>query len=279
MNEVTVKPISLDNILSAAVRAPIAELNEFCSAQRASMAPAVLPNNKQEQWKYTDLTFLQQQKYAVTANAAPEFLSPEYFTKKNFSQNLIVFVNGAYAPALSKLTALPAGVIICPLSDALQKYPELVAAVYRDFDQHTDFFAKLNATAISEGLFLSVPKDCVIETPLQLLFLTTNAQSFVTAPRHLIQLGDNSVATLIAEYVTHDANNYFTNVVTDIFLNQNAQLNFYKIQTEASDAMHMASTFVTQHEHAIFKGYFFSTGGAFARDNLTIDQLGNSAIY
>lgn len=62
---------------------------------------------------------------------------------------------------------MEAGVIFCPLSEALEKYPDLVKQYLGSVVPHTDnFYAALNAAVFTEGSFVYVPKDTV--SPMEL---------------------------------------------------------------------------------------------------------------
>ena len=55
------------------------------------------------------------------------------------------------------------GVVFCPISEALERYPELVEKYMGSVVPHTDnYFAALNAAVFSEGSFVYVPKDTVL---------------------------------------------------------------------------------------------------------------------
>ncbi len=64
-----------------------------------------------------------------------------------------------------------AGVIFCPMSEAVQKHPELVRQYLGTVVPHTDnFFAALNSAVFSDGSFVYVPKDTVCPMELSTYF-------------------------------------------------------------------------------------------------------------
>lgn len=70
-----------------------------------------------------------------------------------------------------KKKLLDVGVVFCPLSEAVQEYPELVKAYLGSVVPHTDnFFAALNSAVFTEGSFVYVPKNTVCPMDLSTYF-------------------------------------------------------------------------------------------------------------
>ncbi len=66
-----------------------------------------------------------------------------------------------------KKTLLEAGVIFCPISEALQDYPELVRQYLGSVVPHSDnFYAALNSAVFSDGSFVYIPKG--VRCPMEL---------------------------------------------------------------------------------------------------------------
>ena len=62
---------------------------------------------------------------------------------------------------------MEAGVVFCPLSEALEKYQDLVKEYLGSVVPHTDnYYAALNSAVFTEGSFVYVPKDTV--SPMEL---------------------------------------------------------------------------------------------------------------
>ena len=60
-----------------------------------------------------------------------------------------------------------AGVIFCPISEALRDYPELIKTYLGSVVPHTDnFFAALNAAVFTDGSFVYIPKG--VRCPMEL---------------------------------------------------------------------------------------------------------------
>ena len=87
---------------------------------------------------------------------------------------------------------LEAGVVFCPLSEAIEKYPDLVKKYLGSVVPHTDnFYAALNAAVFTEGSFVFVPKDTVCPMELSTYF-RINTQDTGQFERTLIICEENS---------------------------------------------------------------------------------------
>src|SRR6185436_20032265 len=114
----------------------------------------------------------------------------------------LVFVNGRFAPEISHTPALPAGVVVLSLAEALARRPELVEP---HLGKHAAVdatpFTALNAAFIQDGAFVLVPAGLELETPVQFCFVTTADQrETVTHPRNLIVVEDKARAAVIESY-------------------------------------------------------------------------------
>src|SRR5262249_38158341 len=119
-------------------------------------------------------------------------------------------------------------------------------------------------------------KNTILDRPVHLLFLTV-ARDVTTMiyPRNIFLLEDNSRTVILEEHVTiEDCQKssavYYKNVVTQIMLEQNAQLDCYKLQRESLAGFHQALTRVNLAKDSQFSHHNISQGGQFGRDDLHV---------
>ncbi|NEO26498.1 MAG: hypothetical protein F6K03_06270 [Kamptonema sp. SIO4C4] len=132
-----------------------------------------MPNRKDEEWRFTDISELLGLKFQlppseeVTQDAIAPLILPEA------AQSHIVFVNGIYAPNLSDTSGLPEGVYAGNLSHLpLDNCYEAVKYIaYQDGDK--ELFTALNSTGFPDVAVLWANPNVVVETPIQILFITT----------------------------------------------------------------------------------------------------------
>ena len=91
-----------------------------------------------------------------------------------------------------KENLLKHGVVFCPFSEAVEKYPDLVKKYMGSVVPHTDnYFAALNSAVFTEGSFVYIPKDTICPMELSTYF-RINAEQTGQFERTLIICEENS---------------------------------------------------------------------------------------
>ncbi|MTJ53499.1 Fe-S cluster assembly protein SufD [Anabaena sp. UHCC 0253] len=231
---------------------------------------SVIPNTREEEWRFTDLSALKKVDFNLgTFNET----SVEDFVLPEVSQRL-VFVNGVYAPHLSNTENLPAGLIVGNL-DILPG--EVVREYLAQAEGEKEVFTALNTAALNDVAVVWVSKNVVVETPIHLLFVSVSGEfATISQPRVLVVAENNSQVTLIEEYISFSQNEgvYFTNGVTEIWVNENAQVSHNRIVREGAAAFHVGKTAVTQARYSRYHCNAVTVGGKISRHNLEILQTG-----
>ena len=173
-----------------------------------------LPTTSSEEWRFTnvrriaDTTFVSGHAVALTN----EELAPFNVTGSLGGWPTIVFVNGHYQAALSSVAELPDGVVVESLANVLSSSPgNPVVEQYlgKGADIHSDSaaFAALNTALFGDGVFVHVAANVVVESPIQVLFVTTprstdsdTTEYPMTHPRILIAAEENSELRLVENY-------------------------------------------------------------------------------
>ena len=237
---------------------------------------SVIPNTREEEWRFTDLSPLKQ----VTFNnleTIHELSLQDDFILPEVSQRL-VFVNGVYSPSLSNTENLTSGLIIGNL-DVLPG--EVIQEYLAQAEGAKEVFTALNTAALNDVAVVWVGKNVVVENPIHLLFISVSGESAtISQPRVLVVAESNSQVALIEEYTNHpDTENteeevYFTNSVTEIWVNENAQVSHNRIVREGEAAFHVGKTVVTQARCSRYNCNAVTVGGKISRHNLEILQTG-----
>ena len=231
---------------------------------------SVIPNTREEEWRFTDLSSLKQvdfklgmfQETSLESDILPEV-----------SQQL-VFVNGVYSPDLSNTENLPSGLIVGNL-DVLSS--EIVGEYLAQAEGAKEVFTALNTAALNDVAVVWVGKNVVVEKPIHLLFISVSGESAtISQPRVLVVAESNSQVTLIEEYIASSQNEgvYFTNSVTEIWVNENAQVSHNRIAREGAAAFHVGKTAVTQARYSRYSCNAVTVGGKISRHNWEILQTG-----
>ncbi len=226
------------------------------------------PTRRMEAWKHTDLSVLVRSSFerAVPSSVSTAAIQP--FVYDGCHQ--LVFVNGHWAPELSRVETLPKGCILGHLADALQEHQDLMEPYLGKVVSFEDrAFAALNTAFLEDGAFLYLRPGTVMEKPIHLLFISTaKDRATVSYPRTLVVAKANSQATIIESYVGLEGS-YFTCPVTEIAVDENATVDHYKVQREHLKAFHLATMQVQLGRNSKFSSLSVALGGALARTDLS----------
>src|SRR5699024_11415351 len=100
----------------------------------------------------------------------------------------LVFVNGTYSEKHSSTEALATDVTIGNIAQLAADKNELLA---KHLDNHTNFdgdiFSSFNKAFLKDGVFIHIPEETEVDTPIHLLFLQTDAEeTYFTTSRSVI---------------------------------------------------------------------------------------------
>lgn len=225
------------------------------------------PTRHHEDWKYSSLdSFLKQSFYTLE----PEATSVEPLPYDRQLGHCCSMVNGQVSCLDELKQALPAGVLVMPLSQALLEHVDQVKPYLNQILRVQHAFQALNTAMLSEGLFIYVPAGICLTTPIVISHVQDKANQAVNS-RHLIVLESGSSACVIEDYQGDSEKPYFTNAITEVHLEANAALCHYKIQRESKQAYHLGHIAVQQAAGSEFNNHLFSVGGQWVRSDISID--------
>ncbi|WP_323787602.1 Fe-S cluster assembly protein SufD [Psychroserpens sp.] len=234
------------------------------------------PSKRDEAWKYTSLNSILKHDYSVfpkTENALEYSDIKKYFIH-DIDSYKIVFIDGKYSSHLSQTTH--DGIDVCLMSAALSK-PKYRILIENYFNKAAtkDSLTSLNTAFSQEGAYIHIPKNKVVEKPIQILhFSTGNESALMLQPRNLIVVDENSHVQIIERHQSLTDNPVLTNSVTEIFTNKRAIVDYYKIQNDNQNASLIDNTFVKQKRESHASVHTFSFGGKLTRNNLNFFQNG-----
>lgn len=240
-----------------------------------------LPTKRDEEWRFTDLSGLMAVHFQAPLPVKVQelALAPLVLPEAGYR---VVLVNGVYAPHLS--TVEQAGILVVGnLSQLPEKYRERLELYLAKHPSNNEVFAAINTAGLTDAAVVWLPKNTKIETPIHLLFLSIAAEaSVISQPRCLVVAEAGSSATLIEYYSTLDslgcpgssAGTYFANAVTEIWLEDNAEIVHIRVQREASQAFHIGKTALAQARNSRYTGYAICLGAVLSRHNWEVLQTG-----
>jgi Fe-S cluster assembly protein SufD len=239
------------------------------------------PTTKNEDWHFTSVGPIIEAAFlpnpAPGGNVKPQDLEAFTFGAKDWPT--IVFVNGVFAPALSSLDALPEGVKVYDLASAVRDGDPVVERYLSKFAEYElSSFTALNSAFVNDGAVVRIAKEFDVDRPVHIIFIADAiAARTQSNPRTLIIAERHSKATVIESYVSSSEASYFTNAVTEVLLEDGANLSHLKIQRESPRAFHVGTIEAEQKRDSHYQSFSFSTGGALTRTNIYTKLNGEGA--
>ena len=238
------------------------------------------PTRKDEAWKYTSINGLVRNDYALF----PKFENTIELkkVKKYFLYEIdtykVVFIDGVYSPFLSNTTH--DGLDVCLMSAALSKskYRKLIDSYFNKAANTNDSLTALNTSYTQEGAYIYIPKNTVAEKPIELIhFSTGKEKSLWLQPRNLIVVEKNAQVQILERHQSLKPHDVVTNSVTEIYAEQDAFLDYYKIQNDLQTASLIDNTYISQQKNSNVRMHTFSLGGKLTRNNLNFYLNGTNA--
>jgi Fe-S cluster assembly protein SufD len=257
-------------------------LRDLREAGISRFAEVGFPSTKDERWRFTSVEPITRSPYALAAPGKPadaRELVAALALGEPAARLLAVYVNGRFAPDLSSVEGAPKGVVIGGLAAAVAHQPEIVRQhLGRHAIADGNPFTALNAGFVADGAFVHVRRNVVLEQPIQLIFVSIgSAPAAVTHPRNLVVVDEGAQASVIEEYVGIGSRPYWTNVVTELVVGDNAVANTYRIQRERDDAFHTATTQSWQGRSSVLTSVTLAFGARLSRHDINAKLDGEGA--
>ena len=230
-----------------------------------------IPNRKHEEYKYLNIDLILKSEFAsinskIAVNGQIE--------RAQFLKNTIVAMveNGVFVNTSSNSKNLPNGLTICSLAEASKNHKQIFEKHYTKYaDINSDAFIALNTAMAEDGVFIHVSKGAVIEDTIQIIHLSRTKENAVIHPRNLIVVDENAQVKIIESFETIDSKaKTFSNALTEIFVDRNANVEHYKVQDENQLGYLLNTTQVVQKKQSLFSTHTFTLSGSLVRNNLNI---------
>lgn len=224
------------------------------------------PTTRKEAWKYTRVGRIA----SIRARKNPGSLSsvPAAFMIDESALTLI-FENGKLNTEISGLE-LPAGLTIKALSACT---PEELSTLGKNVKLESEPFNALNTVYMHDGLYIRIADKVQIGKTIQIIHIISGDAS-VSNVRHFIHCGKFAEASVIQGYFSSNAEGSFTNVITEVEVEDNGNLTIDKIQYESEGNFHVATEQIAQAKDSTFTINTLTLNGTLVRNNLNIEVNG-----
>ena len=213
------------------------------------------PTTKDEEWKYTSLKKVIANEYSIENKG--EIIDSSIIEKYSLGlKNKIIFSDG-------KLINTP---IIKGVN--INDFSEFESA-------NTDSILQLNKALSQNGFTISVDKNTVLESPIEILFFSTTINGF-SQYRNQISIGENSEVKFIERLQNLNNSASFVNHFTQINCAKNTKVEYNKIQNNTAESQLIDTVNVYQEQDSTCNINTLIFGGSFIRNNLNFEQNGSN---
>lgn len=235
-----------------------------------------------EPWKYTNVGPIADADFrlpkASQANVALQDIQAIAPWQDDWTT--LVFVNGQYSESLSNVNLGDSRIQVSTLAEAIKSGSGIVKKhLGKQTSEEEDGFIALNTAFIDDGAVVHIPEGTTSGSVLHILFVATDSsEPTVSHPRVLVVAGPSSKTTLLESFVGLGESRYFTNAITEIVLEEGAELEHHRLMLESEQAFHIGVARVHQDESSVYKSKVFEKRVGLGRFDLydSIDGPGVS---
>lgn len=228
-------------------------MNEIRDCEFEKFCRLGFPDNSDENYPYTDLQKPFEQEYGLNIKRLRTDYNPQEIFRCNINgignyNYLIVnddFIENPQQPDL------PKGIVVGSLKTICEQQPELVAPYFaRLTDKKNDSLIAFNGAFAQDGFFMYIPDNVIFDKPIQLINLMRASANLMANSRNLIVVGKNAKAQMLVCEHTAGEVHYFANRVTEIFVNENADFQYYALENSQQDFANFSSVLIEQKENS-----------------------------
>lgn len=242
-----------------------------------------IPTKRDEEWRFTDLSPLVKLDFQASAPVDLDALNITPFILPEATDSRLVFVNGVFAPKLSSVSGLANQVFVGNLGQLPTQYQQRIGNYLGQQQGSQEIFTALNTAGLTDAAVVWLPKNQVVEKPIHLLFIATQTEvPILTQRRCLVVAERGSSATIVEHFVTGEvicpesptSHPYLTNTVTEIWVEENAEINHTRVQRDGGAAFHIGKTAIAQFPNSRYTCNAIHLGARLSRHNLEVSQMG-----
>jgi Fe-S cluster assembly protein SufD len=241
----------------------------------ARFAELGFPSRRSETWRYLDLRPLQEA--PMLPAAAPSEAGLPRLAEIGLAEpgSRLVLVDGRFAPGLSVLGRLPAGIWLGSMTAAMAERPELVrAAIESETFAVERPFAALNAALFADGFVLEVAPGARLDEPVEIVHLASGSGASLHT-RGLVRVGKGGRAVLLESFA--GAGGSWRNAALSLRLDADAEFAHAALVEEAAAAWHFGEVEAELGAGARLSAFALLLGGATVRREAAVRVRGEGA--
>tara|TARA_B100000809_G_scaffold810_1_gene921 strand:- start:2855 stop:4153 length:1299 start_codon:yes stop_codon:yes gene_type:complete len=246
---------------------------ELRTNAKSALENLEFPTSKTEYWKYTRIGKIINKTYGIQHEVADSNIDISSYLIPELDANIVVIVNGFFRADISKIET-ENGLKINSLKEVIQQSDDFIKDNLGQIAKaEKELFIALNTSCFTDGVFINLDKNAVIEKPIHIINIT-NSDNLITNTRTIVKANDNSSVKIIESFINLQGEESFTNNVSEFFLNPNSNVEYNKVQNKAGESYQISSEQVYQLKDSNFTINTMTLQGTLVRNNLNIEVNG-----
>ena len=196
-----------------------------------------------------------------------------------YNAQIVSMLNGwVYSDDPGKLQKLEDGIIVGSILAAQREMPEFFNKYYGKIaDYKQNGFTAINTALFRDGVFIYIPDGVEVKNALQLIKMVNREEKLMLNSRNLIVLGKSSKVSFMHcdDSVNHFSS--FISTLTEIYVDENASLDLYKLQNINDQTTLLNNTFIRQERNSRTKVSVLTLNGGKIRNEIHVDLQGEGA--
>jgi len=249
-----------------------------------------LPHRRIEEWKYTDLRAMLKEAFApspkraidVDQRAVDAALGPAL---AKLDAIRVVFLDGAYAPALSRLDDQHGRTYhFDPLTRGLDEgFDWLTALIGQTEGPKAGAVVALNTAFMTDGALLRIVDGARMNKPVHLVFVSSGTEKEAVTTRSFLELGEGAEAVVLETHAAIGEGAKQANAMTEIAVRDRARLRHVKLTVGARDASaapgsaHIGTWIARLGAESEYRAFQFTAGVPLVRNQLFVAFAGEGA--
>ncbi|MBR8831840.1 MAG: FeS cluster assembly protein SufD [Chroococcopsis gigantea SAG 12.99] len=276
--------VYLEELIQSCIANPGPGLLQDINKQAVEkLASSRLPDTKDEEWRFTDLSELFNIKF--TPSQGVNITDASEFILKEAKNTRLVFVNGIYAPHLSDVSGLPRGVYAGNLSGLSDSQKTGIGKYIEVKDTDEEVLGLLNSAGLQDVAVIWAEENVVVETPIHLLYLSVaESGATISQPRGVIIASPGASLSLVEYFGARSSHcsdlpqnkQYWTNALTKVFVGENAAVQHTRVQRESGDGYHTGKSTIEQGRDSRYTCHEINLGAKLSRHTLHVFQCGEN---
>ena len=235
-----------------------------------------LPHRKRAGWRKTPLTsFEKMGPFAPALSVRQPTPDLQNISHPHPEWPRAVFIDGTLDPASSSLPSSENGLEILDLDQAFAEESSRTSLLTRMgalANPESDALTALSSAFMQGGSLVHFRKNAALDQPIHFVFMWTE-RGTLRCPRVVVISEPGSQACALVEHTSHADHAGLINGVTEIFLEENAQLDWVTVENLSSSALHVSNLQAQVKQDGRLGLHHLSLAGHFIRNNIGVDLI------